>query len=107
MKLSLRSWGGFTGPAGAVTRQVDLDELPEERRREARGLVAAAKVFEQPGKVLLTSPRSHDLNYVLEASDGPRSHRIQLHLDAANPPLRALVEWLEDAAEPVGTTPGT
>src|SRR5690242_2206075 len=94
MKISLQSSGGFTGPAGAVTRTVDLDALPEEERRKAKTLVDAAHVFDRPARMKLASPRPWDFTHVLEVQDGARSHRIELHLDAVDAPLRALVKWM-------------
>jgi hypothetical protein len=96
LKLSLRSIGGFAGPAGAIARTVDLDALPEDRRRQAYQLVEAAHVFDCPAKIMLKSPQSWDFRHVLDVDDGARSHRIELHLDAADKPLRELVTWLED-----------
>ena len=105
MKLTLRSWGGFAGPAGAVTRTVDLDGMPGDRARQALSLVRDAHVFDQPEKLLLAAPKPWDFNYVLEADDGKQVRRIQLHLGAADGSLRALVEWLESTAEPAVKTP--
>jgi hypothetical protein len=101
MKLSLRSWGGFAGKTGAVTRTVDLDALPDDRRREGRALADAAHLFDRPARILMAAPQPWTFKYELEADDGPRVQRIELHLDAADDALRALVEWIEDQAPPV------
>jgi len=95
VKLSLRSAGGFTGPAGAMTRTFDLETLPEARRLLGRALVEAAHVFDRPAKTMLTAPHPWDFIYTLETNDGARSHRIEFHLDAVDDSLRALVTWLE------------
>ena len=95
MKLSLRSAGGFTGPAGATTRTLDLETLPENRRRQGRALLEAAHVFDRPATTLLAAPHSWDFTYTLETNDGTRTHRIEFHLDAVDDSLRALVAWLE------------
>jgi hypothetical protein len=102
MKLTLRSSGGFTGPAGAVARTVDLDKLPAEQRKEGQSLVDAAHLFDRPATSKLASPKPWDFNHVLDIDDGARKHRIELHLDAVDAPLRALVAWLggERDAEP-------
>jgi len=105
MKLSLRTWGGFTGPAGAVTRTVDMDALSEGPRRHALALIEAAHPFDRPDKLLLSAPRSWDFNHVLEVQDGARTKHLQLHLEAVDAPLRALVEWIERTGEPVGNAP--
>jgi len=105
MKLTLRSWGGFAGPAGAVTRTVDLDALPDDRAGKARALVSDARLFEQPERLLLRAPRPWDFNYVLEANDGALTRSIHLHLGAADGALRALVAWLEEEATPAGQVP--
>ena len=95
MKLSLRSTGGFTGPAGATTRVLDLETLPDDRRRQGRALLEAAHVFDRPAKALLAAPHSWDFIYQLETNDGTRTHRIEFHLDAVDDSLRDLVTWLE------------
>ena len=94
LKLTLRSIGGFSGPAGAQTWSLDLDALPAPERAHAQALVDAARLFDQPAKLLLAAPKSWDFRYVLDAQDGTRSQHIELHLDAAGKPLRALVDWL-------------
>jgi len=95
MKLSLRSTGGFTGPAGATTRIFDIETLPEEQRSQGRALVEAAHLSDRPAKTLLAAPHPWDFIYVLETRDGTRVHRIEFHLDAVDDSLRELVTWLE------------
>jgi emfourin len=102
MRLILKSWGGFTGPAGAVTRTVDVDALPPDMRKRALALVEAARPFEQAEKAVLAAPRPWDFTYLLEVQDGTQKKRIQLHLDAVDRHLRALVEWIEQTIEPEG-----
>jgi hypothetical protein len=98
VKLSIRSIGGFAGPVGAVTRTIDLDALPDEARRIANKLVAAAHLFDRPAAMLLKAPKSWDFRHLVTIEDGARSHSIELHLDAVDAPLRALVEWLDAQA---------
>ncbi len=105
MKLTLRSWGGFAGPAGAITRSVDLDTLADDRRRAAMALVAAAHPFDLPPKILLAAPHPWDFTYLLEIQDDARSTRIQMHLDAVDASLRTLVLWIERQCAPAGATP--
>jgi hypothetical protein len=96
VKLSLRSVGGVTGPAGAVTRTVDVSTLPPEERAKTRALLDAARPFDQPERLLSKAPHSWDFRHTLTVEDDGRTHKIDLHLDAAPPALRALVEWMED-----------
>jgi hypothetical protein len=98
MRLSLRSIGGFTGPAGAVTRTVDVATLSEDRRCHAQKLVEAAHLFDRPEKALLPAPKPWDMRYVLDVDDGGRSRRVELHLGAVDTSLKELVSWLEDEA---------
>jgi len=100
MKLTLRSIGGVTGPAGAVRYALDSEALSGELRAEAEHLVGEARVFERPPKMLLQRPRPSDFRYLLELQDGPRSHRVELHLGAVDDALRALVDWIEEHVEP-------
>jgi hypothetical protein len=104
VKLTLRSTGGVTGAAGALVRTVDLDGLPATLQARGRALVAAAKLFALPARLLLSAPKPWDFRYQLEVEDGGQSHRIDLHLDAGNGALRALIEWLESESEPVHDT---
>jgi hypothetical protein len=96
LKLTLRSIGGFSGPAGAQTHTLDLDALPAPERAHAQALVDAARLFDQPAKLLLAAPKPWDFRYLLDVQDGARSQHIELHLDAADRPLRALVQWLQE-----------
>ncbi len=105
MRLTLRATGGFTGPAGAVTREVDLDQLPPASRDHARALAADAHLFDRPPRMLRSPPRPQDFRYRLQATDGGRSHEIEFHLDAVDAPLRRLVKWMEDEVEPRGAVP--
>lgn len=105
MKLTLRSWGGFTGPAGAVERVVNVDALPEDQRQRWCQLVDQAHVFERPERILLPRPRSWDFNYELTVQDGARTKKIQLHLEAADTALRALVDAIENESETERASP--
>jgi hypothetical protein len=101
MKITLRVSGGFTGPMGAVVREVNLDELPEPDRGRVHRLVEDARVLDRPARAMLASPRSQDLRYVLSVADDHRSNQIELHLDAVDAPMRELVDWIEDEVESV------
>jgi hypothetical protein len=100
MRVSLRSVGGFTGPAGAVTRTIDVDALPNDRKAKALEVINAARVFERPAKIMLEHPRPWDFQHVLEVDDGPRSRRIVLHEAAADDSLRELLDWIQEESEP-------
>ena len=43
MRMILRCTGGFTGPAGAQTRTVDLAQLPQDQASQLEELVLARK----------------------------------------------------------------
>jgi hypothetical protein len=100
MKLTLRSTGGFTGPLGAVRREVDLDQLSDEQRQHAHQLVEAARVFDRPARQLATAPRPHDFTYQLTVADRDRSRELELQLAGTDAAMRALVDWIEDEIPP-------
>jgi hypothetical protein len=92
MRLSLHSVGGFTGPAGAQTRNVDVDRLPAADAARVRALVQALDPAHLPATLLKARPQSWDFTYTLQI-DG---REVRFHLDAAPPPLRDLVEFIEN-----------
>lgn len=94
MRLSLQSVGGFTGPAGARTRSVDLDQVPPDEAAHLRALVQAADLARLPPTLMKQRPQPWDFVYTLTVDDGAR-HCVRFHCDAAPPPLRELVELLD------------
>ena len=100
MRMILRCSGGFTGPAGAQTRTVDLAQLPQDRASELEQMVQACDFFALPDKLVKDSPKSWDFQYDLEVDQGQQAHSVRYHLDAAPPPLKALTDKLNDEVEP-------
>jgi hypothetical protein len=94
MRLSLHCVGGFTGPAGAQTRDVDVDSLTASEGTRVRGLVQALDLAQLPPTLLKARPQSWDFTYTLTIDDGT-PHQVRFHLDAAPPALRELVEFIE------------
>jgi len=107
MRLSLRSSGGFTGPAGAETRTVDTAVLAPA---DAQRLQALVEQLDQqmghqldhrlspgapPQSLLKARPQSWDFSYTLSIDNGAQ-RTIAFHLDAAPAPLKALVDCLND-----------
>ncbi len=70
MRASLRSVGGFVGPAGAKTRTVDVDSLSREKASKVRQLVEASGFFKLPPKILKAAPASWDFIHHLEIEEG-------------------------------------
>jgi hypothetical protein len=101
MQLSLRSTGGFTGPAGAQTRSVDLAQLPPDQAAQLEQLVKSSDFFTLPQTLVKTAPQSWDFQYELKVEDGGQTHSIRYHLDAASPQLQELTHKLSDAVRPV------
>lgn len=97
MRLTLRCTGGFTGPAGAQTRTVDLAQLPPQRAAELQQLLRASDFFTLPATLAKAAPKSWDFQYDLEACEtGRQAHCVRYHLDAAPAPLRRLTEKLNE-----------
>lgn len=95
MRLSLHSVGGFTGPAGAQTHSVDVDQLPAPDAARVRALVQALDPARLPATLLKARPQSWDFTYTLTIEDGAQ-RQVRFHLDAAPPSLRELVEFIEN-----------
>jgi hypothetical protein len=96
MRLALHCVGGFTGPAGAENRSVDVDSLPAPDAARVRALVHALDPAQLPATLLKARPQSWDFTYTLTVDDGtPR--QIRFHLDEAPPALRELVGILEQS----------
>ena len=93
-RLSLRSCGGFTGPAGAQTRSADLSQLPAARSARLGQLLDACAIFTLPDRLLKLQPKSWDFEYTLTVNQDGQSHTVHYHLDAAPPALRQLTEQL-------------
>jgi hypothetical protein len=96
MRITLRSVGGFTGPAGASTHTVDLDELPAAEAHHLRDLVDACDFFALPPKLMKEAPQSWDFVHHLEVEDGGRRHAVQFHEESAPPALRDLLAAVKD-----------
>jgi len=96
MRLALHAVGGFTGPAGAQTRSVDVHALPAAARARLRALVAALDPGHLPPALLKPRPQPWDFTYTLTIDDdGGPARQVRFHIDAAPQPLRELVEWFE------------
>jgi hypothetical protein len=92
MRLSLHSVGGFTGPAGAQTHNVDVERLPAADAARVRALVQALDPAHLPATLLKARPQSWDFTYTLTVDD----RQVRFHLDAAPAALRDLVEFIEN-----------
>jgi hypothetical protein len=75
MRMILRCSGGFTGPAGAQTRTVDLAQLPRDRASELEQMVVACDFFALPDKLVKDAPKSWDFQYDLEVDQGQQPGR--------------------------------
>ncbi len=94
MRITLRSVGGFTGPAGAQTRTVDVDALPAEAAAKLRRLVEASKFFSLPPKIMKKAPQPWDFVHEIDVEDEGRTHGVQFHEDAAPEALKELLAAL-------------
>jgi hypothetical protein len=97
MRITLRSVGGFTGPAGPETFSVDLDALPTQKAAALRNLVEAARFFSLGPTFLKQAPRSWDFVHELSIEHGGRLTTVKFHDEAAPPELLALANAVRSA----------
>lgn len=95
-RLTLRCTGGFTGPAGAQTRTVDLSQLPPEQADELQQLLADSDFFALPEKLVKSAPCSSDFIYDLTVDQDAQAHCVRYHLDAVPEPLKKLTDKLSE-----------
>lgn len=95
-RLILKCTGGFTGPAGAQTRTVELSQLPQPQAQELEQLLTASCFFTLPEKLTKTAPQSSDFLYDLKVDEGQQAHCVRYHLDAAPAPLKELTHKLNE-----------
>ena len=98
MRMVLHSVGGFTGPAGAQTRTVDLAALPAAQASQLRKLVQACDFFSLPATLSKPQPQSWDFVHTLQIQDDARSHTVRFHEDAAPAALQTLTQALSAMA---------
>jgi hypothetical protein len=94
MRLSLHCVGGFTGPAGAQTRSVDLDRLPTDEALRLRALLQALDLAHLPASLMKPRPQPWDFVYTLTVDNGGH-HQLRFHTDGAPAALSELVNVLE------------
>lgn len=94
MRLSLHCVGGFTGPAGAQTRTVDLDRIPADEAARLRTLLQGLDVARLPATLMKPKPQPWDFVYTLTVENGA-CHTLRFHVDGAPPALGELVSILE------------
>jgi len=93
-RLILRCTGGFTGPAGAQTRSIDLAVLAPAQAHRLAQLLDASQFFNLPEQLRKIAPQSGDFLYDLHVEKDGWQHDVHYHLDAAPVPLRQLTEQL-------------
>lgn len=96
MKITLRTVGGFAGPAGAQTHVVDVDELSPADARRFLDHVAKAVPSGLPRRLMKKLPQPWDFVRHLKIEDGENVHEFQFHDDAATESLRELVKEIEE-----------
>ena len=94
MNIQLRCTGGFTGPAGVQTRNIDLAALPLEQAQHLESLLQSCDFFALPDRLNKSAPQSWDFRYALQVDHGGLTHTVTYYLDAAPPPLQALTAAL-------------
>lgn len=96
MKITLRTVGGFTGPAGAQTHVVDVDGLPPADADRFRGHVMSAVPEGLPTRIMKALPQPWDFVRHLKIEDGGSVRELQFHDEAASASLRQLVQEIEE-----------
>jgi hypothetical protein len=96
MKIILRTVGGFTGPAGAQTHVVDVDELSPADAKRFLDHVARAAPSGLPNRLMKALPQPWDFVRHLRIEDGESVREFQFHDEAAPASLRELVEEIEE-----------
>lgn len=96
MHLSLHTVGGFTGPAGAQTRAVDVDKLPGPAAARLRALVGAIDFAALPPSITAARPQPWDLLHTLQVDEDGHTHTVRFHSGAAPAPLGALADALTE-----------
>jgi hypothetical protein len=96
MRIELKSVGGFTGPAGAETINIDTDTLGKSDADCIVKFVKAADIFSLPDKIHLQKPRSWDFLYTLTIEENAAKKTVEFHKDAAPAALQELTEKLEE-----------
>jgi len=96
VKITLRTVGGFTGPAGAQTHVVDVDELPPADAERLLGHVTSAVPEGLPRKLMKAAPQPWDFVRHLKIEDGETVREFQFHDEAASVSLRQLVQEIEE-----------
>jgi hypothetical protein len=94
MRLSLRCVGGFTGPAGAQTRSLDLARAPAADAARLRALLDSLDLAQLPASLMKTHPQPWDFVYTLTVENGIR-REFRFHTDAAPPALGEIVDILQ------------
>lgn len=96
MRLTLHTVGGFTGPAGAQTRTVDLEKLVPAEAARLRALVKQIDFNALAPSITKQRPQSWDLMQTLKVESDGAAHSVRFHSEAAPPALRELAELLTE-----------
>jgi hypothetical protein len=82
------------GLAKPVT--IEVDQLPEQEAQQLRGLVAAARFFDQPAQLAPATTRGADLrSFTITVTEGTQRHTVTVKEPIEDEPIRRLVRHLE------------
>lgn len=99
MIVTLRSVGGFTGPAGAEEHIIDDAKLPPDVARRLQTLQAALPVATGPQVFKKSAPQSWDFMHTLTVQNGAKSQVYEFHEDAAPAELKAMFKLVSELAQ--------
>jgi len=102
MIVTLRSVGGFTGPAGAEEHIIDDAKLPPDAARRLQALQAALPVATGPQVFKKSAPQSWDFAHTLTVQNGGETQVYEFHEDAAPAELKAMFKMVSEIAEHQG-----
>jgi hypothetical protein len=95
-KIKFERSGGFAGIR--LSAEIELDDLPDEQRREILHLLDKLDFDELPEKQTAKPPVPDEFFYTITVEGEHEAYRISAGETALPDPIRPLVEILESAA---------
>lgn len=94
MKVELEVSGGFSGPAGKQTTEVDLNQLPAPEAATLRREVESVPAASWGNSFLDQHPKPWQFRHVLRVTEGGAQRSAVFHLDHGPAALSAIAKQL-------------